>query len=241
MSPRGNDLVRGYLWMAALSGIRSNPRCALYRRLKAKGKRGDVAMGHYVRKLLHLVYAIWKTGKPFDAKHYPWIQEDDTLATQTPATEAESTPTVSEAPPATIPSEAKTNNEKAVGHKRDRVPVKQVVTTAPSSVEAAPAPVNPPSSSSAARPKVDFALPSPKGHHGTGTPTPGNLGPVQGQSSATARSLSDSCRNAGHHAHQKTHLFGTSRQKHFPLFPSRMRRPRQRPRPVGRRSPHASL
>src|SRR5262245_306341 len=26
-----------------------------------------------MRKLLHLVYAIWKTGKPFDAKHYPWI------------------------------------------------------------------------------------------------------------------------------------------------------------------------
>jgi hypothetical protein len=25
-----------------------------------------------MRKLLHLAYAVWKTGKPFDPKHYPW-------------------------------------------------------------------------------------------------------------------------------------------------------------------------
>ena len=37
-----------------------------------------------MRKLLHLVYAIWKTGKPFDAKHYPWIQDNDTPATEIP-------------------------------------------------------------------------------------------------------------------------------------------------------------
>jgi CHC2 zinc finger len=33
-----------------------------------------VAIGHAMRKLLHLVFAIWKTQRPFDAKHYPWDQ-----------------------------------------------------------------------------------------------------------------------------------------------------------------------
>jgi transposase len=156
MSPRGNDLVRASLWMAALSGIRSNPALrALYRRLKAKGKRGDVAMGHCMRKLLHLVYAVWQTGQPFNAKHYPWLQEDDTPASETTASETAATPVASEAPPATTPTT--TSNEKAVGHKRDQVPEKQVVTTASSSVKPVLTPVNPPSSSSA-RPKVDFAF-----------------------------------------------------------------------------------
>jgi transposase len=163
MSPRGNDLVRAYLWMAALSGIRSNPALrALFRRLKAKGKRGDVAMGHCMRKLLHLAYAIWKTGKPFDAKHYPWIQENDTPATEvraatTPDTERPNTEApLSEAPALTTPPAPQTGNDKAVGHKRDRVPVKQVVTTAPSNVKPVPTPVKLPGSSPVARPKVDF-------------------------------------------------------------------------------------
>jgi transposase len=163
MSPRGNDLVRAYLWMAALSGIRSNPALrALFRRLKAKGKRGDVAMGHCMRKLLHLAYAIWKTGKPFDAKHYPWIQENDTPATEvraatTPDTERPNTEApLSEAPALTTPPAPQTGNDKAVGHKRDRVPVKQVVTTAPSTVKPVPTPVKLPGSSPVARPKVDF-------------------------------------------------------------------------------------
>jgi hypothetical protein len=73
MSPKGNDLVRAYLWNAARTAIRCNPPVrALYRRLKAKGKRGDVALGHCMRKLLHLVFAVWKTSRPFDAKHFPW-------------------------------------------------------------------------------------------------------------------------------------------------------------------------
>ncbi|MFI5104401.1 MAG: transposase [Terriglobales bacterium] len=149
MSPRGNDLVRGALWMAALSGVRANPALrALFRRLKAKGKRGDVAMGHCMRKLLHLVYAVWQTGQPFNAKHYPWLQEENTHVTEAAAPEA------SVAPPAITPRTAP--NEKAVGHKRDQVPEKQVVTTAPSSVKAMPVPVNPPSVPAVARPKVDF-------------------------------------------------------------------------------------
>jgi transposase len=74
MSRRGNDLVRRYLWMAALSAIRCNPAVrALYARVVAKHpSHKAVAVGHAMRKLLHLVYAIWKTGRPFDPEHFPW-------------------------------------------------------------------------------------------------------------------------------------------------------------------------
>jgi transposase len=163
MSPRGNDLVRAYLWMAALSGIRSNPALrALFRRLRARGKRGDVALGHCMRKLLHLVWAIWKTGKPFDVHHYPWLQDNEAPATETTLS---TTPTadktniqepLAETVGATMPAPVQATNEKAVGHKRDQVPEKQVVTTALSRVKPAPAPVNRHSSAVGAQPKVDF-------------------------------------------------------------------------------------
>jgi len=69
MSRRGNDLVRRYLWMAALSAVRFNPAVrALYARVVAKHPdRKAVAIGHAMRKLLHLAFAIWKTRRPFDA------------------------------------------------------------------------------------------------------------------------------------------------------------------------------
>jgi transposase len=74
MSRRGNDLVRRYLWMAALSAVQYNPAVrALYTRLVAKHpQQKAIAIGHAMRKLLHLVFAIWKTGRPFAADHYPW-------------------------------------------------------------------------------------------------------------------------------------------------------------------------
>jgi transposase len=74
MSKRGNHLVRRYLWMAALSAIRFNPAVRpLYLRVIAKHPdHHAIAVGHAMHKLLHLAFAIWKTGKPFDPKHYPW-------------------------------------------------------------------------------------------------------------------------------------------------------------------------
>ena len=140
MSQKGNDLVRSYLWNAARSAINHNPAVrALYRRLKAKGKRGDVALGHCMRKLLHLVYAVWKTNRPFDEHHFPWEQTRDTQLT---------TPTLT--PPAT--------NETAVGHKRE-IPALQVVTTATASVAPQAAPCNPlPPATPTTRPHVDYAF-----------------------------------------------------------------------------------
>src|SRR5262249_15077495 len=69
-----NDLVRRYLWMAALSAIRCNPAVrALYARVVAKHPQHKaVAVGHAMRKLLHLVFAVWKSGRPFNPDHYPW-------------------------------------------------------------------------------------------------------------------------------------------------------------------------
>jgi transposase len=146
MSHKGNDLVRGYLWNAARVAIVHNPAIrALYRRLRAKGKRGDVAIGHCMRKLLHLVFAVWKTNRPFDDQHFPWEPPGDTPMS-TPAATAAAT------------AAATQSNDKAVGHKAD-ITAEKVVTTADSSVKPAPAPVNPPSAPTppAARPQVDFA------------------------------------------------------------------------------------
>ena len=53
MSKRGNDLVRRYLWMAALSAVRCNPAVrALYLRVVAKHPdHKAIAIGHAMRKL----------------------------------------------------------------------------------------------------------------------------------------------------------------------------------------------
>jgi transposase len=79
MSRRGNDLVRRYLWMAALSAVRTNPAVrALYRRVVVKHlDHKGIAIGHAMRKLLHLVFAVWTSGQPFDPKHYPWERATD--------------------------------------------------------------------------------------------------------------------------------------------------------------------
>ncbi len=75
MSKKGNDLVRLYLFTASLSATQYNPAAgALYIRLRGRGTTGKIAIGHVMRKLLHLVFAVWKSGKPFDPKHYPWDQ-----------------------------------------------------------------------------------------------------------------------------------------------------------------------
>jgi transposase len=162
MSPKGNDLVRSYLWNAARAALVHNPViAALYQRLKAKGKRGDVALGQCMRKLLHLVYAVWKTDRPFDAQHgvaptpspvptpsaaAPTVPGGDVAAEElTPRTVAADTP-------------AGAGNETAVGHKQD-VPATEVVTTATASVAPPPPPVKPvPQAPRAARPQVDFAF-----------------------------------------------------------------------------------
>jgi transposase len=163
MSPKGNDLVRSYLWNAARAAIVHNPAVgALYRRLKAKGKRGDVALGQCMRKLLHLVYAVWKTNRPFDEQHGAGQTPSAAGNEPAPAGPATSSPGTApnDTPPATSAGSATaaTANETAVGHKRD-LPAIEVVTTATPSVAPAPRPVQPaPAAHRCGRPKVDFAF-----------------------------------------------------------------------------------
>jgi transposase len=73
MSRRGNDLLRRHLWMPALSAIRCNPAArALYARVVSKHPQHKaVAVGHAMRKLPHLVFAVWKSRRPFNPNHYP--------------------------------------------------------------------------------------------------------------------------------------------------------------------------
>lgn len=113
MSQQGSDLVRRYLWMAAKSAAQHNPAVrALYARLRARGKRGDVAYGHCMRKLLHLAFAVWKTDRPFDPNHYPWEKA-------APGTKAQ---------------------EETAGRKQD-LPEKEAITAADSNVDAPTTPV----------------------------------------------------------------------------------------------------
>jgi len=144
MSRKGNDLVRHYLWNAARSAIVCNPAIrALYARLKGRGVRGDVALGHAMRKLLHLAWAVWKTNRPFDPDHYPWeagASNQETTANPLGA--------------ATNPNpDAK---DKAVGHTRG-LPATEVVTTAAGRVEAPSEPVKGSKEGKGPRWRVDFA------------------------------------------------------------------------------------
>jgi transposase len=175
MSHKGNDLVRFYLWNATRAALCHNPAiAALYQRLKAKGKRGDVAIGHCMRKLLHLVFAVWKTNQPFDSARHATPQEvedsnSNVAPDSTPSAVME--PSVAALPNANpvpntdqyVPCSSTTLDvvvpkERAVGHNQD-VPAEKVVTTANATVPSIPPVVNatlptqPP-----ARPKVDFAF-----------------------------------------------------------------------------------
>jgi transposase len=125
MSKRGNDLVRRYLWMAALSAMQCNPAVrALYRRVVARHPdHKAIAIGHAMRKLLHLAYAIWKSGKPFDPKHHPWEGSADNSATT-----------------AAVQTSGCTTDQ-AAGHKPEAEPAQEVVTATCADKVAAQAPV----------------------------------------------------------------------------------------------------
>lgn len=85
----------------------------------------DVAMGHCMRKLLHLVFAVWKTNKPFDPNHHRWEDPAPTAIDQaTPTREDE------EAALEADGHQQEAAKEKAVGHNRDISSDRSVVTTA---------------------------------------------------------------------------------------------------------------
>jgi transposase len=153
MSRKGNDLVRKYLWNAAKSAILHNPAVrALYRRLRARGTRGDVALGQCMGKLLRLGFAVWATGGPFNPDHYPWES-----AAQSKASE----PADVRASDASVAQDS--NNEKTAGHNQSSCSESSVVTAVTSTITAAPTPNqgNPPPVLATPAParagRIDFA------------------------------------------------------------------------------------
>jgi len=72
MSKRGSPMLRNSLWLAAVSARRFNPELKAYYELKrSQGKHSSVATGAVARKLVHLIYSLWKDNRPYD-QNYQW-------------------------------------------------------------------------------------------------------------------------------------------------------------------------
>jgi hypothetical protein len=126
MSAKGADLVRRYLWNAAKSAVQCNPAVRdLYARLRARGTRGDVALGHCMRKLLHQVFGVWASDRPYsEAAARPQTRISASAAGPSPVSP-------------TDPSASTADETTAAGHKREACPRRKVVTAATGNVEAA--------------------------------------------------------------------------------------------------------
>jgi transposase len=62
ISKKGNTFIRKALFMPALSACWANPQLkAFYQRLLAKGKNKKLAIIAVARKLLLLIYTLWKS------------------------------------------------------------------------------------------------------------------------------------------------------------------------------------
>jgi transposase len=74
ITPIGNADLRTALYMPTLTAVRTNPWLkAFYDRLRKAGKPGKVAVIAAMRKLLHAIYSVAKSGKPF----VPQLQESN--------------------------------------------------------------------------------------------------------------------------------------------------------------------
>jgi len=68
----GNTRLRKALYMPALVSIRYNPlMITFYNRLKEKGKNGKVIVCAVMRKLVHIIFGILKSGKKYDLNYKP--------------------------------------------------------------------------------------------------------------------------------------------------------------------------
>ncbi len=65
----GHARLRKVLYLPAMSAIRCNPAAGSFAdRLKAGGKGGKLVIGAVMRKLVHWMFGVLKSGQPFDAK-----------------------------------------------------------------------------------------------------------------------------------------------------------------------------
>jgi transposase len=74
ISKMGNPLVRKKLYMCSLQASKYNKTCAdLYQRLLAKGKPKKLALIAVANKLLKIVFAIAKSGLPYDREYRSYV------------------------------------------------------------------------------------------------------------------------------------------------------------------------
>lgn len=72
LSKRGNAALRNCLFMPALVAKRYNPIIRTFaQRLASNGKTPMEIVGDVMRKLLHIVFGVLKSGKPFDPNFQP--------------------------------------------------------------------------------------------------------------------------------------------------------------------------
>jgi len=70
LSKTGDPLLRKALYMPALAAMTFNPAIrAFCQRLKANGKPGKAYVCAAMRKIIHIAFAILKSGKPFDPNY----------------------------------------------------------------------------------------------------------------------------------------------------------------------------
>jgi transposase len=68
----GNARMRKALYMPSLVAMQYSPVIISFsQRLKERGKNGKVIVCAIMRKLVHLIFGILKSGKPFDPNFKP--------------------------------------------------------------------------------------------------------------------------------------------------------------------------
>jgi transposase len=74
ISKKGNKFIRKALFMPALSACRANPQLKqFYQRLVAKGKNKKLAIIAVARKLLLLIYTLWKSNSVYIPDYKPFV------------------------------------------------------------------------------------------------------------------------------------------------------------------------
>ena len=66
LSKRGQPALRRQMYLAAMSACHTKTFEPTYRRLRDRGLKTTEALVVLARKLLHIAFAVWRTGKPFD-------------------------------------------------------------------------------------------------------------------------------------------------------------------------------
>ena len=81
ISKKGNTFIRKALFMPALSACRANPHMKdLYKRLVAKGKNKKLAIIAVARKLLLLIYTLWKSNSVYIPDYKPLHSAPESLS-----------------------------------------------------------------------------------------------------------------------------------------------------------------